>query len=633
MAPAVNISRLLAPGGTLSATFRPPLSGLVTAVAVSTPPSDAPAATAPALTLELLPPGHASPVTATSTAPPLATGASVAHIDVDAAAADLAADWVAQVRSDSGTPVEVQLTVRFRTSPSPLGMIDHIVVLMQENRSFDHMLGYLSVPTSIALIPPGATTALATATAPVSSATITLDHNVTAGELTVHGNWACRITNQTNKDINFDITITITITITYSPLPLQSSMVQVTIASGTTHALPFRPGAPGELTVWCTLVDPPGHLTSQTENTTLATLRIQRPGETHPAAPTSAQIGETNLGASYDVKNSDLTAPGDWHAIVANLTLQDLTFDCQITSVAAPPSPATVLGYYSAVHAPTYDFLARNYGICDQWFASLPTDTWPNRLYSLTGGSGGLLTTPSDSDITADPPGYLLTTIFEVLQDTGVEWGVFFGNVPFPLIFKRLAQDATCTAQMHPLTEFYARAATGDLPEVSWIEPHFSDATFDPAPDDDHPPGDITRGQVHVQKVYEAFAAGPAWTRTLLLVIYDEHGGLYDHVTPPGTPDHPGPGEPPAPGGPADDDPALARYGLRVPAFVVSPWVPIGAVSHDTYDHTSVLATILRRFCADPSGAVPDMGTRVRTARDVGGLLALPLPIPRPAAP
>src|SRR5215831_8129028 len=313
----VDISQLVAPGGTVSATFRPPLPGLVTAVAVSAPPSGAPAATAPVFTLELLRPGQAHSLTATSTAPPLAAGASVAHIEVDAAAADLTADWVAQVRSQSGAPSDVHLTVRFPTSSSPLGGVDHVVVLMQENRSFDHMLGYLSVPASqggsgrqdvdgltgdefnvdsdgvkhtvfpitsplfpppapdpghswpdvdeqlsglgglphnggfvtnyqkainaprtrhdqlkvaaghteyfalaqparpgpfhvqaygqqlpfditsptntrgsIALIPAGATTAAATATAPISSAIITLDHDVTAGELAVHGNWA-----------------------------------------------------------------------------------------------------------------------------------------------------------------------------------------------------------------------------------------------------------------------------------------------------------------------------------------------------------------------------------------------------------------------------------------------------------
>ena len=93
----------------------------------------------------------------------------------------------------------------------------------------------------------------------------------------------------------------------------------------------------------------------------------------------------------------------------------------------------------------------------------------------------------------------------------------------------------------------------------------------------------IKDGQELVLAVYHALAASPQWEKTLLVIAYDEHGGFFDHVAPPGVP---------------DDDPQLfGRYGVRVPALVVSPWVEARAVSHTVLDHTSIIKTILLRFC------------------------------------
>ena len=95
----------------------------------------------------------------------------------------------------------------------------------------------------------------------------------------------------------------------------------------------------------------------------------------------------------------------------------------------------------------------------------------------------------------------------------------------------------------------------------------------------------MLEGQELVLTVYHALAASPQWAKTLLIIFYDEHGGFFDHVAPPGVP---------------DDDPQLfGRYGVRVPALVVSPWVEPRAVSHAVLDHTSIIKTILLRFCPD----------------------------------
>ena len=117
-------------------------------------------------------------------------------------------------------------------------------------------------------------------------------------------------------------------------------------------------------------------------------------------------------------------------------------------------------------------------------------------------------------------------------------------------------------------------------------------------------------------------SSSPAWTKTLFIITYDEHGGFFDHVVPPGlSADETTPA--PDPLAPMDDDPRHRRYGVRVPAFVISPWVPQGFVSGQTYDHTSVLSTALRRFCPD---AAASMGQRVAHANDLGAVLSRETP-------
>jgi phospholipase C len=164
---------------------------------------------------------------------------------------------------------------------------------------------------------------------------------------------------------------------------------------------------------------------------------------------------------------------------------------------------------------------------------------------------------------------------------------------------------------------FLERAAAGDLPAVSWIDPNFYDLTFGPAgSNDDHPPTDLLAGQKLVLQLFDAVVRSGLWETTLLVVTYDEHGGFFDHVQPPEA---------------ADDHQALRHYGPRVPALVVSPWVGQRQVSHTIFDHTSIIKTILKRFAAKPDGTIPNMGARVAAANHLGELLTEAQP--RPAIP
>ena len=153
---------------------------------------------------------------------------------------------------------------------------------------------------------------------------------------------------------------------------------------------------------------------------------------------------------------------------------------------------------------------------------------------------------------------------------------------------------------------FLDDAAKGQLRDVSWIDPNFIDLNIlDPNSNDDHPPSDIRAGQAFVLEIYEALSRGPAWDDTLLVVVYDEHGGFYDHVSPPAV----------------HDDSGYETLGVRVPALIVGPRVK-QFVCHQTFDHTSLIKTILTRFAKHPDAAIAQMPRRVQNAAHLGVVLA-----------
>lgn len=127
---------------------------------------------------------------------------------------------------------------------------------------------------------------------------------------------------------------------------------------------------------------------------------------------------------------------------------------------------------------------------------------------------------------------------------------------------------------------------------------------LDPNSNDDHPPSDIRAGQAFILDVYEALRRSPTWNETLLVIVYDEHGGFYDHQSPPRV----------------DDDSGYETLGVRVPALLVGPRVT-RSVCHEVLEHTSLIKTILTRFSADPAAAIERMPPRVAAAPDLGMVL------------
>jgi len=259
-----------------------------------------------------------------------------------------------------------------------------------------------------------------------------------------------------------------------------------------------------------------------------------------------------------------------------------------------------IMGFHDGAQVPVYDALAREFLVCDHWFCSHPGGTFPNRFYATTGrlnrDAGGQ---PELHNTDPLQPS-VSTSIFDHLSDRGVSWRYFEHGYGFLRLFDRYRFDDTNVIGIDdPERGFFASARAGTLPSVTYIDPDFIEV---PPGNDDHAPADVGAGQQLIGRIVNALMAGPQWRKTLLVVTYDEHGGFYDHV------------EPPA----AAPVSGVGRYGVRVPALVVSPWVNRGAVAKDVFDHTSILKTICRRFL---SANPPDMGERVAQAGDLSQVL------------
>ena len=268
--------------------------------------------------------------------------------------------------------------------------------------------------------------------------------------------------------------------------------------------------------------------------------------------------------------------------------------------------PVVVMGYYDGEHLPIYDYLARRYCVCDRWFCSLRGPTFPNRLYAVAGRAAG-------SRDNASPPVYRLPAFVRHLDVAGASWR-WYTHELFASIWAidrdylaKTFDNVRPFSSPFSFADFFSAARAGTLPNVAWIDPNFVDVGGAVGSNDDHPPSDVRAGQELVLRIFNALSRSPAWERTLLLVTYDEHGGFFDHVPPPSAPDD-------------DPRPEFHAYGPRVPAIVVSPRVRVG-VSHDVFDHTSIIKTCLARFCRREGGLIPDMGARVRAANHLGAVL------------
>jgi phospholipase C len=305
--------------------------------------------------------------------------------------------------------------------------------------------------------------------------------------------------------------------------------------------------------------------------------------------------------------------------------------------VASRDDAQRVMDYFGDGVLKAYDGLKKEFAICDRWFGSHIGGTLPNRHITFSG------------DLNRDPLGapeeensHLSTycpseraTFFDHLTSRGVSWKLYEHGYSFLRLYRKYTFDI---ANVRGFGEFLKAAATGTLPSVTFIEPDYIEM---PNGNDDHAPADMIEGQRLIARVVRALITSPLWERTMLIITYDEHGGFYDHLVPPDSIETLQPDGttatrriPPIANG-------IRQLGPRVPAFVISPFTP-GAgpdpraidpttartrlnVSKRVYEHASIPATILRRFC---SPRPQYLSARVDAAHDLGELLSLERPRP-----
>ena len=282
-------------------------------------------------------------------------------------------------------------------------------------------------------------------------------------------------------------------------------------------------------------------------------------------------------------------------------------------------SPEAIMHYFRPEQLPALSLLARSFAVSDQWHASAPDQTWPNRFFVHTGTAHGYV----NNEPFHFP--YLMHTVFNRFKTCRFDrrWRVYFQDFPQSLTPSRLWLHAD---HFHfyddPLERhtFKRDAARGLLPSYSFIEPrYFPDPGLRTLPNDQHPPHDVRLGDQLIADVYNTLRNSPLWKKTLLVITYDEHGGCYDHVAPPSN-------AVPPDNSAGDFGFDFKRFGVRVPTVLVSPWIAAGTVYRapapkkgkgTPFDHTSILSTVEKRF-----------GLQALTARDaaaphVGGVLTL----------
>lgn len=355
----------------------------------------------------------------------------------------------------------------------------------------------------------------------------------------------------------------------------------------------------------------------------------------------TGEESNSHKGKSYGPRHLEQTRfpqshdPGHTGAAVARqLADNNGGFVAEYAERVGGEDAPLVMGYYNAGDLPIYDHLAREFAVCDRWFASVPGATWPNRLYAMTGGADG------SHDNRKPVPFYDRVAFTRYLDavEPAASWRWYSFD---PALLRMVDEEYRPFGHDENFAPFDKRspferknflddAREGRLPSVAWIDPNFVDFNVflgPPGSNDDHPPSDVMAGQELVLRLYEALRQSPQWSKTMLVITYDEHGGFYDHVPPPEA---------------LDDDPAFRRYGPRVPALVVSPFVEPEAVAatdvdgtpvKTVFDHASIIKTILVRFCQQPDGRIPNMGKRVTEANHLGGLLTRADPRPGPPLP
>jgi phospholipase C len=368
-----------------------------------------------------------------------------------------------------------------------------------------------------------------------------------------------------------------------------------------------------------------------------------------PAATNKAGDGEIVRAHHFEgTAQIPGTPTQSWNA--SHIQWEDGTCEGFVRSIenTVPGGDATVaMGYWDEHDLPFYYGLARTFPIATRWFSSCLGPTFPNRRFMIAGTAHGLIDDLPFGMVDYPEAG----TIFDLLSAHGISWANYHHVTPLKVNWRRLSRvwglnylrvlggllasvipqlipvlesKVQTTAGLYPLgllqsinhlrpiSQFWQDVQAGKLPAVTIVDPDFRGGS-------EENPQDVQLGEGFAAKVINAVMAGKGWPKTLLIWVYDEHGGYYDHVPPPeaAEPDDV-PGQSPlqrfallrlllrvggyarkiqtADAGPTSYD----RLGFRVPAVIVSPYAKRDYVTETIYDHSSILKLIERKWNLPP---------------------------------
>lgn len=286
-----------------------------------------------------------------------------------------------------------------------------------------------------------------------------------------------------------------------------------------------------------------------------------------------------------------------------------------------PTNPRAIMKCYTPEQTPVLSELAKNFAVCDHYHCSIPSQTIPNRDFVHAATSTGHVNNNPVAQCDA-------RTIFNQIQDAidagreDLSWGIFgnndfanakdedgeFGDNHFSLTRLIMIQlhDSKYNSNFGTLNDFEAKCKEGNLPSYSFLEPNYGGE----GQNDQHPPTDIRAGEKLIADIYNMIKSSPVFDNTMFIITYDEHGGTYDHVSPPSGAKNPYEDE-----RPGQDGFLFNRFGVRVPCVVINPYIKKGLIArpdgYTPFDHSSIIKTVqncfnLEGYLTERDKAAPD---------------------------
>jgi phospholipase C len=299
-------------------------------------------------------------------------------------------------------------------------------------------------------------------------------------------------------------------------------------------------------------------------------------GPSHSLKQTNEQLfGQTKPTPAVSAK------PPPLNGFVASFK-EALTYDLKRQPTSSELQQ--VMNCFDPVQLPVLSTLAQSFVLCDRWFADVPGPTMPNRAFVHAATSQGYT-------YNADwKPKFNCKTLYDRINaNKSLSWRSYYHDQDDILeLYPYLEKDETNHVQFEG--NLVSDVAGDKLATYSFITPAFLNSPQHPT-NSMHAPADVRPAEKLVADVYSALRSQPdVWKKTLLIVVFDEHGGYYDHVPPPATV------SPDGIAGRMDQSFLVPfdfkRLGLRVPAILISPWFKAG-VDSTVYSHSTIPGSII----------------------------------------